>query len=90
MIRGSNVGPLAGGEPGVEGVFVTVVSGAFNFDLLLVGTGVEDPIPCPVVEGGDGDAPGDLAGDVPIFELFEVVDEGLFFAGGVEFDFVIL
>ena len=29
-----------------------------------------------------------MAGDVPIFELFEVVDQDGFFVGGVEFDLV--
>ena len=31
-----------------------------------------------------------MAGDVPIFELFEVAQEDLFFASGVEFDLVVL
>ena len=65
-----------------------------------VGAGVEDPVGgvgevflagaaggCLFFEHGDGDAPGDLAGDVPIFEAFKVVDEDLFFGGGVEGDF---
>lgn len=85
-VVGDDEGPLAAAEPGVESVFVASVGGAIDFDLRLVGADIEDPVPCPVVEGGDGDAPRDLAGDVPVFEFFEVVDEDLFFAGGVKLD----
>ena len=92
---------MGGGEPGVEGIFVAEVAVAADFDFVEVDAGVEDPLGRSVygrgggdvvggvveVEHGDGNAPGDLAGDVPIFETFEVVDEDFLFALGVEFDF---
>ena len=68
--EGGDDGPLTGGKPGVEGVFVAGVNFAVNFDLLLIDASVENPVPCSVMEGGDGDAPRDLARDIPIFEVF--------------------
>ncbi len=67
---GSDERPLSRREPGVEGVFVAGIKFTVDFDFGLVDSGVEDPVPCPVVKGGNGNAPRDLAGNVPIFEVF--------------------
>ena len=86
--------PMRAGEPGVEGVFVAVIVDAADFDFREVCAGVEDPfrgfVGFGLVEHGDGYAPGDLAGDVPVFESFKIVDEDFFLVRRVELDFVIL
>ena len=83
-----DVWPLARAKPCIEGVVVADIGIAIDFDFGLVYSFVENPI-CGVVdvlEGWNRDSPRDLARDIPIFELFKVVDENLFFAGGVKFD----
>ena len=44
LMIGGDIGPLGGGEPGVEGVFVAVVGDAVFDDEGLVGVGVENPL----------------------------------------------
>lgn len=87
-------GPVGAGEPSVEGVFVAVIVDAADFDFSEIGAGVEDPfggfVGFGLAEHRNSDAPRDLAGDVPVFQAFEVVDEDFFLVGGVELDFVIL
>jgi len=85
---GGDVRPLTRGEPGVEGVFVAVIGDAVFDDEGLVGVGVENPLAIVGFEGWDGDAPGDLTRDVPIFELFEVIDNDLLFGRRIEFDLI--
>ena len=91
------------GEPSVEGVFVAEVFDAADFDFLEVCAGVEEPVGGGGVveltssggfsslffEHGDRDSPGDLAGDVPVLEVFEVGNEGGLFRGGVKGNFVV-
>ena len=87
-VASGDVWPLAGAEPGIEGIVVAAVSLAVNSDSRFVNAGVVDPIfrIVDVDEGRDRDTPRDLAGNVPIFELAKIVNEDLFFAGRMEFN----
>ena len=94
FLVGADDGPVGGGEPGVEGVFVSTVFYSGDFDFGKVCTSVEDPFGAVVVfvdflEHGDGDTPRDLSRDIPIFEAFEVVDEDFLFVRGVELNLAV-
>ena len=39
------------------------------------------------MEHGDGNPPRNLAGNIPIFKVFKIVDKDFLLTGGVEFDF---
>ena len=86
-------GPMARAEPSVEGVFVAVIMDATDFDFGQVRAGVENPfrgfVGLGLAEHRNSDAPRDLAGNVPVFQAFEIVDEDFFLVRGVELDFVI-
>ncbi len=68
---GTDDGPVAGAEPGVESVFVAIISDAANFDFGEIDAGVEDPFGCFVsfslAEHWNSNTPRNLAGDVPVF-----------------------
>lgn len=91
-VIGGDEGPLAAGEPSVEGVLVADIGVAAALELFFVDLGGEYPVGgvVDVDEGRDGDAPRDLAGNIPVFELLEIVNENALFASGVEFDFAVL
>lgn len=90
---GADDGPVGTGEPGIEGVFVTVISDAADFDFGEIYTGIKDPfgslISLSLVEHRDGDTPRDLAGNIPIFETFEIVNKNLFLIRRMEGDFTV-
>lgn len=90
---GADDGPVRAGEPSIKGVFIAVIMDAADFDFLEVGAGVKNPfwglVGFGLVEHGDGNTPRDLAGDVPVFEVLEIVDEDLFLVRGVELNFVV-
>lgn len=77
---------MAGAEPGVESVFVAVVGNAADLDFLKVGASIENPfgsfVGFSLMEHRNGDTPRDLAGNVPIFQTFEVIDEDFFLEAG--------
>ena len=87
-VASGDVWPLAGAEPGIEGVFVAAISFAATLDFDLLDMLVENPVGriVDVLEGWNWDTPRDLAGNVPVAKVSEIVDENLFFAGWVEFD----
>lgn len=93
---GTDEGPVGTREPSVEGVFVANVGNAADLDLFQVSASVENPIRgiSGVVglflEHRNGDAPRDLARDVPIFEILKVIDKDLFLVCGGEFDLIVL
>ena len=68
---GTDDGPVRTGEPSVEGIFVAVIMDATDFDFCQVRAGVRRPfggfVGFGLAEHWDGDTPGDLAGDVPVF-----------------------
>jgi len=81
---------VGGAEPGVEGIFVAVIGNAADLDFGEINAGVEDPFGCfggfGLVEHWDGDTPRDLAGNVPIFQAFEIIDEDFLLGCRVEGD----
>lgn len=85
--------PVGAGEPSVEGIFVAVIMDTANLDFSEICAGIEDPfgsfVGLGLAEHGDGDTPGDLAGDVPVLEALKIVNEDFFLVRGVELDFVI-
>ena len=83
--------PLAGAEPCIEGVVVANISFAVFGNFNLVYSSVKNPIAriVLVLESGDRNAPRNLTANIPIVKLFEVVDKGAFFAGGIEFYLVV-
>ncbi len=79
-------------EPSVESIFVAAIFDAGALDLGEIGTTIKNPL---WLVGGAGvnlskhrnsDAPGDLPGNVPIFEVFQIIDEDLALVFGVKFD----
>lgn len=85
---GGDIWPLSRTEPGIKGVFVAAIGFAVFFDLRELYPVVVNPIRwvVDILEGWDRNTPRDLAGDIPVFELLEIVEEDLLFAGGVKFD----
>ena len=88
-VASSDVWPLGRTEPSIEGVIVAAIGLAFYFDGFFVDSRVVNPIfrVVDVDESRNWDAPRNLAGDVPVAEILEVVDEHLFLVGWVEFNF---
>ena len=88
IFASSDVWPLAGAEPGIEGVFIAAIGVAVDFDFGLVYTVVVNPVAwvVDVLEGWNWDAPRDLAGDVPVAQILEVIDESFLLAGWMEFN----
>ena len=87
-VAGGDIWPLAGAKPGIKSIWVAAVGLPFADDFWLVDTGVKNPI-CWVVdvlEGRDRNAPRDLAANVPVFEVLQVVDKNLLLVGWMEFD----
>ena len=87
-----DVWPLTRAEPSVEGVIIASISLAFNLNFWLIDTSIKNPIGWifGIYEGRNWDAPRNLAGDVPVLKLTEVIDEYLFLASRMEFDFPFL
>ena len=87
--------PVGATEPSVKSVLVADIFNAADFNFLEVGTAIKNPVwfvgrlVVGLFEHRDGDAPRDLAGDVPVFEVFEVVDEDFLFVLWVKFNFVV-
>lgn len=89
ILLGGNKWPLARGKPSIESVFVAGENLAALFELFLMDFATDNPLAILGFEGGDRDTPRDLAGNIPVFEVFVIVDEDFFLAGGIEFDLVI-
>ena len=88
MLAGDDVWPLTGAEPSVESIVIAAIGLAVHLDFGFIDASIENPIRwvINVLEGRDWDAPRDLAGDVPVLDVLEVMDENLLLAGWVEFD----
>ena len=57
---------------------------------MKVGASVKNPfVGFLAMEHRNGNTPRDLAGNVPIFKAFKVVDKDILFVFRIEFDFVI-
>ncbi len=90
---GTDEWPVGTGEPSVESILVAKIGNTADFDLLEMGAGVENPfggvfgVGSDLMEHRNGDTPRDLAGNVPIFEILEIIDKDLFLTGWGEFDF---
>ena len=88
-VASSDVWPLGRTEPSIKGIVVATIGFAFYFDGFFVDSRVVNPIfrVVDVDESWNRDAPRNLAGDVPVAEILEVVDEHLFLVGWMEFNF---
>ena len=86
---------MAAREPGVESVFVANVFDAGFFDGLEISAAVKNPVrlvgrlESDFSEHWNGDTPRDLAGNVPVFQVFEIVNQNFLLVFGVKFDFVV-
>ena len=88
---GTDNWPVRTGEPSIESIFVAIIVDATYLDFGEVGACIEDPfgsfVGFGLMEHRDGDAPRNLAGNVPVFETLEIVDKDFFLVCGVELDF---
>ena len=93
---GTNDWPVRAREPSVKGILVADVSNTGLFNFFKVGTTIKNPVRLigsfrvGFSKHRDGDAPRDLARNVPIFEVFEVIDDNFLLAFWIKLNFVVV
>ena len=89
----TNNWPVGAREPGIKGIFVADIFDASTLNLFKIHTAVENPLWSSSRFCGDfskhrdGDTPRDLTGNIPVFEILEVINQNALLALWVKLDF---
>ena len=88
----SNEWPLSAREPGVEGVFFTLVGFAVDHNAFFVDVFIEDPVIWvgDVLKGWYWNAPRYLSRQIPVVDIFEILAKDVFSVCREKGDFVIV
>ena len=72
-----DIWPLPTTKPGIKGIFLAYICCAIYYDFFLVNARVKDPVVTILLinKGRNWDAPGDLAANIPVTQVFKIFNQ---------------